>query len=285
MIDSRIVPVDLGHDRRGLLLDVSLTGASVQPYGILRKGESSSMKFELPESGARFEGTGVVAWTNASGRVGIEFVNVPAAVKSNLGAWIEEACSASGAKAKAGTQLAAAYLPPSYSPWVKVSETLKASVAAEFDYDTGSLDLVSALRLLLDRAKNLTSASGAAIALADGRDVVCRARTGLAPELGSRFSPDSGLSGEAVRAGKTVMCADTSTDSRVDSIACQNLKIRSVLIVPVKSGNAVIGVVEVFSQSANRFAAEDVSHLERIADLIEAMLDSTKPCSGNGKVQ
>lgn len=275
VIDSRIVPVELGRDRRGLLVDLSLAGASVQPYGILQVGETSPMLFSLPDNGARFEATGIVTWANASGRIGIEFMNIPDTAKRSLSAWIEDSMAKrSDLPTKAVSQAPAAYLPSSYSPWISVSDTLKASVAEDFDEEFSSLDLVSALRLLLDRARSSTNASGAAIALADGRDIVCRARTGVAPDLGARFTPDTGLSGEAVRTGATVLCSDTNDDPRVDRVACERLNIRSVLIEPILSGSVVIGVVEVFSPGPRSFSDAHIAHLKRVADLISAMLDS-----------
>ena len=275
IIDTRIVPVDLGNDRRGLLVDLSQTGASVQPYGILQPGESSSMQFKLPDNGTHFEAVGVVTWSDASGRIGVEFVNVPPAARRNLSAWVEDTRAAgTGLPTKAAAQAAAAYLPSSYSPWINVSDNLRETVAESLDHEMTSLDLVSALRLLLDRARKLTRASGAAIALADGRDIICRARAGVAPDLGARFKPDAGLSGQAVCTGQTVLCSDTSQDSRVDRVACENLNIRSVLIEPILSGNVVIGVIEVFSASTNSFDDKDIAHLKRISDLIAAMLDT-----------
>lgn len=272
LTDTKVVPVDLGRDRRGLLVDLSMTGASVHPYGILQPGETSVLQFRLPDSGTRFEATGVVAWVNASGRAGIEFMNVPPSARSNLSSWIEGASAASsGLPTQARPQVAAAYLPSSYSPWIKISDVLRNSISGE---DLAQCDLVSALRLLLDRARSLTHASGAAIALADGSDVVCRARSGVAPDLGARFKPDAGLSGEAVRTGVTVHCSDTNEDPRVDRAACQHLNIRSVLIEPIVNEKVVIGVIEVFSASPKSFDDRDTAHLARLARLIAAMLDS-----------
>ncbi len=257
-------------------MDLSPAGASVQPYGILRPGESSPMKFRLPNNGTHFEATGVVTWTNASGRIGVEFVSITPAARADLSAWIEDTRSAgTGLPTKAAAQAAAAYLPSSYSPWINVSDSLRATVAESIEHEMTSLDLVSALRVLLDRARNLTRASGAAIALADGREIVCRARCGVAPDLGARFKPDAGLSGQAVCTGQTVLCSDTSQDSRVDRVACENLNIRSVLIEPILSANVAIGVIEVFSAATNSFDDKDIADLKRIADLIAAMLDTS----------
>ncbi len=281
---AKIVPVDLGRDRRGLLVDLSMEGASVHPYGVLQPGERSVMHFSLPDSGTHFEATGVVAWVNAFGRAGIEFMNVPSPARKNLSAWMEGGSAASsGLPTQATSQVAAAYLPSSYSPWIKVSDVMRDSVSGELEEDLARCDLVSALRLLLDRARSLTHASGCAIAIADGSDVVCRARSGVAPDLGARFKPDAGLSGEAVRTGATVLCPDTCNDPRVDGVACEHLNVRSVLIEPIVNGNVVIGVIEVFSALPKSFDGKDTAHLKRLAELLAAMLESNPSANPHGR--
>lgn len=269
------MPVDLGRSRRGLLVDVSLGGASVEPYAVLEPGEVSRVHFELPGNGKVFDAEGIITWANASGRAGLKFLNLGSASKQCLMGLIDVLNgAASGLPTQASPQVSAAYLPPSFSPWLKIKDS-NAGAPDEIESEIASLDLVSALRLVCDRARTLTRGSGAAIALADGGgDVVCRARAGVAPDLGARFKPEAGLSGEAVRTGKTVLCADTGDDSRVDRIACKNLNIRSVLIVPIMTGSAVIGVIEVFSPEPRSFMQDDTGRVQRLAELIAAMLDN-----------
>jgi len=274
VIDSNIVPVDLGRARRALLVDLSIAGASVEPYAVLETGEVSRVQFEFPGSGSTFEAECVVKWTGTSGRAGIKFLNLANSAKECLKTWIDGFNGPSaGLPTQSSPQASAAYLPPSFSPWLR-TRPCSENAPDELETEIASLDLVSALRLVCDRARSLTQGSGAAIALSDGRDVVCRARAGVAPELGARFKAESGLSGEAVRTGATVMCADTSRDPRVDRIACEQLNIGAVLIVPIMTGSAVIGVIEVFSSEASSFDDGQLCQVQRLAELISAMLEN-----------
>src|SRR5271167_4811638 len=82
-----------------------------------------------------------------------------------------------------------------------------------------ALDLV--LNEIVEHARLATSATAAAIALARGDEIVCRATTGAnAPDLGVRLEVNSGLSGACVKSKQWQRCDDTETDSRVDADIC-----------------------------------------------------------------
>src|SRR5581483_3473505 len=74
-------------------------------------------------------------------------------------------------------------------------------------------DLDAALQLLAERAQYITGATGAAIALRDQDEMVCRASAGRsAPEVGALLQVNSGLSGESVRTQQTLRCDDAFVD-------------------------------------------------------------------------
>src|SRR5262249_54004736 len=131
-----------------------------------------------------------------------------------------------------------------------------------------SLSREAALKLIVERMAYHTRASGAAIALRDGSDVICRASTGNAPEIGVRLNVYTGLSGECYRTGNIVSLADSEYDERVDAEVCRQLDFRSLLIVPVQSEeDIVVGVAEVFSSVPGNFEGGDVLLLSSIAEL------------------
>src|SRR5579863_5114044 len=76
-----------------------------------------------------------------------------------------------------------------------------------FHVEALGADLDAALLLIARRAQTFTRASGAAIALSHGTEMVCRASSGRdAPSLGVRLKAGSGFSGECVRTGKLLRC-------------------------------------------------------------------------------
>ena len=61
---------------------------------------------------------------------------------------------------------------------------------------SGELALDIVLNEIVEQACLATGATGAAIALAHGEEMICRASTGgSAPELGTRLNMNSGLAG------------------------------------------------------------------------------------------
>src|ERR1700683_2601408 len=65
----------------------------------------------------------------------------------------------------------------------------------EVDIHASELHLEPAISAITERAQHLTGATGAAIALRAGDEIVCRARAGrTAPDLGVRLQTDAGIS-------------------------------------------------------------------------------------------
>src|SRR6266853_4452681 len=130
-----------------------------------------------------------------------------------------------------------------------------------------ALDLV--LNELVVRAAEATRASAAAIALARGDEMVCRAATGhLAPDLGIPLNTRDGLSGACLQTRQPQLSVDTEFDPRVDPAISRRLGIRSILIVPVFDMNNAqfTGVLEVFSTSPAAFSNSDQKRLEGFAE-------------------
>ena len=116
------------------------------------------------------------------------------------------------------------------------------------------------LALLTERTLAITDASGAAIALAEPRGVVCRASSGNAPPVGSMVDLQSGFSGLAILTGELLLCNNTQSDARVDAASCGALKIRSLVALPlVRPNNAAIGLLQVFSDQPDAFGEREVN--------------------------
>jgi GAF domain-containing protein len=130
-------------------------------------------------------------------------------------------------------------------------------------------DLEAALQLLAERAQYITGASGAAIALLDEDEMICRASAGpSAPELGAEVQMKSGLTGESVRTRKVLRCDDAETDTRVNRESCHALGIRSVMVVPLIREKDVIGVFELLADRPHAFEERDITALEHLAEMV-----------------
>jgi putative methionine-R-sulfoxide reductase with GAF domain len=135
-------------------------------------------------------------------------------------------------------------------------------------------DLNVALQLLAERAQYITGASGAAIALREGEELICRARAGpSAPEIGAHLQASSGLTGESVRSREILRCNDATTDPRVDQQSCRTLGIASVMVMPLLHEQEVTGVFELLSDRSHAFEERDVIALQRLGEMIATAID------------
>jgi putative methionine-R-sulfoxide reductase with GAF domain len=136
-------------------------------------------------------------------------------------------------------------------------------------------DLEAALQLLVERAQYITGATGAALALAQEGNMVCRASAGTcAPPVGARLQVQSGLTGESVARKQLLRCDNAENDPRVNLETCQQLGIASIVVLPLLSSKGEVrGLFELFSDHAYAFEERDLTALERMAELTRTALD------------
>jgi putative methionine-R-sulfoxide reductase with GAF domain/uncharacterized Zn finger protein (UPF0148 family) len=136
-------------------------------------------------------------------------------------------------------------------------------------------ELDSALQLLVERAQYITGATGTALALPQGEEMVCRASAGSsAPAVGARLQVRSGLTGESISRRQLLRCDNAETDPRVNLEACRALGIASIVVLPLLRLNGEVrGLFELFSDHPYAFEERDLIALERMADLTLTALD------------
>jgi TonB family protein len=128
---------------------------------------------------------------------------------------------------------------------------------------SGELALDIVLNEIVEQACLATGATGAAIALARGDEMVCRASSGgTAPELGTRLDMSSGMSGACMTTRRIQCCDDALTDPHADAEISLQLGVRSVVVVPLLRDEDLIGVFEIFSVRPSAFGDRDLRTLE-----------------------
>lgn len=149
------------------------------------------------------------------------------------------------------------------------------------EINPGELELEPGISIIAEKAQTMTGATGAAIALRNGSEIVCRARTGrTAPDLGVRLQTDTGLSAECVRTGEVLLCNDAATNPRVDWFSCSRLGVRSILVAPLRHFRRTLGVFEVLSSRPHAFDQHDVATMQFLSGMMVATmsrLSSLKP--------
>ena len=269
------------------ILDISQDGMSMQTSPPLEVNQTVSLCLDLSETKTYIHTTGQVIWSDDTGRTGIRFADMPEASISHLKEWlflnamvagvprgaVQKSRFQSGEAASAvGTvEPEQDFESPAPSDYTSILTAL-AAVKREVASISGDLD--AALQLVAERALTFMHATGAAIALSRGDEMVCVAAAGSdAPGPGSRLRADSGFSGECIRAGKLLPCDDAEIDSLVDREACRVLGIRSMMAIPIHRDHTVIGLLEVFSPKTDAFSEKDNTILQQLADTAVAAVN------------
>lgn len=258
--------IELQPGRGGAVRDLSEGGVSLFGCANLAIGSETRVHLSVADSDAQIEASGVVAWTDELA-TGIRFVHIDAESLANVQTWLEQ--SSAEDDDQIGNMRTDAVLAAKVACLREIAD-LQAQISSE------DLDQDAALALIVRRLAELTRATGAAIALRDGQQVICRASYGNAPDIGVQLSQTS-LSGECLRSANVVLLQDSETDPRVDAEICRQLNFRSLLIVPVLSNGKAAGIAEVLSPNPGNFEGGDILVVNFISDLIAGVAVPPEP--------
>jgi TPR repeat protein/GAF domain-containing protein len=251
------------------ILNISESGLALHCAQPLQADQIVDMCLELAESKEQISTKARVVWSDAAGRAGFSFTTLADSSLRLLREWLFLNVLATAANSDS---------PILHHNYTDLLSAVSA-VQKEAEGLSGSLNAI--LALIAARSRSLLRASGAAVALekAEGEtsaeqdtlEMICRASSGTsAPPVGVILQAGSGFSGECVRTGKLSRCDDTEIDDRVDRQSCRALGVRSILAAPLRAGDRVIGLLEVFSSEPCAFREHDGTVLQRFAEIIVA---------------
>ncbi|MGA8212631.1 MAG: GAF domain-containing protein [Candidatus Sulfotelmatobacter sp.] len=264
------------------VLDISEVGVAVQCASPMKIDREVELCLDLAEAAGQVSATARVVWSDAAGRVGLALPALTNSALPRLREWLFLNAMAAVANAESSAAESSTAL-PSPTPEHSVlrpnyTDIVSAASAVQREAESLGSDLEAVLSLVASRSQSLLEASGAAIALAakDAGTMICQASAGPgAPPVGATLQVGSGFSGECVRTGRVLRCDDTETDERVDRQSCRALGIRSIVAVPIRLGERVVGLLEVFSAQPRAFGENDSSVLQRFAETILAAINRT----------
>ncbi len=289
------------------VLDISENGLALHCPSPMEVNQNVELCLDLAEASMQISGTARVIWLDGTGRVGFGLPGLADLAKRQLSEWLFLNALAAAANA----ELPVARSEDSITDWknpvprANYTDILSAASAVQKEAELLGSDLEAVLSLVASRAQSLLRASGAAVAMEpqkmeqqkeeeiergeqeskgqereenDARTMICRASSGpSAPPVGLTLYVDSGFSGECVRTGKLLRCDDTETDERVDRQSCRALGIRSLIAVPVREREKIVGLLEVFSEQPDLFGENDSAVLQRLAETIQAAIIRARP--------
>jgi len=136
---------------------------------------------------------------------------------------------------------------------------------------TSTLDLDQVLVTVLEEVRRLLGVVASSVWLIDPAtdELVCRQATGPRSEtvLGWRLAPGEGLAGRVARSGKSLIVPDAWADERHFKGVDQQtgLTLRSILSVPLRVKQGLIGVLQVADAETDRFKP---THLKLMEPLV-----------------
>ncbi|MGN8159469.1 diguanylate cyclase domain-containing protein [Salinisphaera sp. SWV1] len=135
------------------------------------------------------------------------------------------------------------------------------------------LNLGAIMDVAAQGACELTGADGAVIELTEGDKMVYRAAVGQAEsQIGLRLNRQGSLSGLCVDTHQILLCDDTESDPRVNSEACLQVGIRSMVTAALRHDGVAVGVLKVLSPKPNGFDNTDIEILDLVTDLLSSFI-------------
>lgn len=291
---KELIGLQLGATNRALVVDLSEGGMRVQAAERVQVLPSSLVRFQLPGCAEPVAASCELAWADHFGKAGLRFTGFSGNSLLDLRHWLRnttapvlvekreeirprtlplpipkpQVVTATGQRPVLQTTVRSS---PGGTPGATPAPTWPGGDARPTQSGQ-SENFEARLQAAARHLMTLTSADGAVVALRSGAEIVCRASVGTAPALGAVVPSDSGLAGECLRRRMVVWCRDTDSDPRVNREACQKLRLRSTVLVPVLRQGRVEGLLEVFSSRPDIFDRGDLMAMTRMTDLIAEML-------------
>ena len=154
------------------------------------------------------------------------------------------------------------------------TRSLAALVELQGRVATGELDVDQAMPLVADHARNVANATGIAIALLKGDQLVYRAGSGSSAAcVGRHVTAILSVSEHTQSRDEILRVENAPTDGRIEAAICRQFGARSLLILPIYDNRALVGVLEVIFGEAHAFHDREVRTYRLMAGLLGEAMD------------
>ncbi|UCV01266.1 EAL domain-containing protein [Acidovorax radicis] len=135
------------------------------------------------------------------------------------------------------------------------------------------MPLPDVLQLVADTVLRQTNARGAVVELLQDGQLLAQAAAGdhVRP-VGHLLPVDQSLLWSTLSEGRTIVCNDTEAQGWDMAHMPHRQGVRSVMAVPLRSGDVIVGALKVTSDKVNAFSQRDVAHLEILTESLGAMV-------------
>src|SRR6266404_3840246 len=137
----------------------------------------------------------------------------------------------------------------------------------------GELDVDGAIRSIADCARNVANATGVAIGLLKGDQLVYRAGSGGATTyIGRRVMATLTVPADIVASREILRVENAQTDPRIEAAICRQFGAKSLIMLLIYHNHTAAGVLEIFFSEGHAFQNREVRTYLLMAGLIgEAM--------------
>jgi hypothetical protein len=152
-------------------------------------------------------------------------------------------------------------------------KTLTAILEIQDQIRSRRLDVQAAASLIARSIREITDASGAAIAILEQDQLEYYAASGsVAGEAGSREPAGSSLAAECLHTGMILKCPKAETDPRLSSELCHLLNVKALIAAPLSCEGKVVGVLELHFAQADSFGEHEVRTCQLMAALLAELI-------------
>jgi putative methionine-R-sulfoxide reductase with GAF domain len=147
--------------------------------------------------------------------------------------------------------------------------TLAEIVEAQHQIQIRHLQSDQAMEVVADRIARMTNASGAGIAMQEGKLVRYRAGAGAcALPVGTEVPLETAICAICVRTGQVLRTPDVDTEFLFDPELCRQRGIYSMVAVPIYHDGNIVGALELYFDRVQGFVEQDIHTCQLMAGLV-----------------
>jgi PAS domain S-box-containing protein len=150
------------------------------------------------------------------------------------------------------------------------TELFQAVIEVQQAVAAAGLDSATVMRVIAERSMGLTGASGVVIEVLEGEELAPVLHLGVESP---RLRVAESLSGRAVQTGELQRSDDILTDPRIGHQAYHGQGIRSILAVPLRDDQRILGTLKVLAPRPTAFSDRDAKALRLLGGLVGASLE------------
>ena len=142
-------------------------------------------------------------------------------------------------------------------------------VEARYLIATGKLDANGAMRLIADHARKVANATGVAVGLLKGNQLVYGAGSGSAVAcVGQHVMATLSIPASMGARGEILRVENTEADARIEAAICRQFGAQALLMLPIYHDRVVAGVLQVLFSEAHVFQDREVRTYRLMAEVI-----------------